>query len=449
MKIRTIYTLAALCVFANGCAMFKADRIHYSWFDASVDAVIAPAMTEPAADRDEAFSPMQDVFVGVGLSGGGARASVFGATALEVLAETGILAQVSHISSVSGGGFPAAYYVLNKPEPCAAQDIEINADCQSAEFAEFKQTMRHNFLNDMTLRQFMKPNRLTSPTRRVTSLQEALDDKFVGGANFEDLPPSPVLLINGARYDDGRRFVFSNEIIAEDSSDIAPFTEDVLRTASFSLQGCDRATPAEFPVALALAVSAGFPPLLGPISLEMPKTCEGDGVQYWHLGDGGILDNTGVDTLMDFALHAQSPQRPGTAILFSVDAGRSTAADIMMQQRNLKLWTSDPGRVVDIVGMRANGYRAALLDRVSEEKPVTFHVISMKYTDAQIDAWPASCGARAGGAEAIKAHIANIPTNFKITDCDADLIEAAAKDIVRRRLSENRSNLEAAGLSFD
>ncbi len=414
----------------SGCAFFKEDRIHYSW-DAS--------SALPCADC--APTPDANAFVGVALSGGGSRASVFGAAAMEVLAEAGIMQQATHISSVSGGGFPASYYVLHSPEPCAEGGA---ASCEA--FATFKQTMRHDFLIDMTKKQFSHPNRLTSPTRRLLSLRDALDDEITGGANFGELPPSPVLLINAARYDDARRFVFSNQPIPDEASTIEPYTEKTLQTASFSLPGCTRAVPQDFSVALAAAISAGFPPLLGPAGLEMPETCDGPNQHYWHLGDGGILDNTGVETLEDYALHAGGGvAKLKPAFIFSIDAGSSARAETMMQTRSLNLWTTDPGRVVDIVGKRANAYRAIIAKRRAEESGIVFHHVTFRYTDARLTTWPASCRKHEGGPEVIAAVLEKIPTNLRITDCHADLLEAAARDVVPRILAERQAELAEAG----
>ncbi|MCF6328974.1 MAG: patatin-like phospholipase family protein, partial [Henriciella sp.] len=277
----------------GGCAFFKEDRIHYSW---TPQADTPCTSCAPLAEHSE--------FVGVALSGGGSRASVFGAAALEVLAEAGVMQRATHISSVSGGGFSAAYYVLHSPTPCAEADRRLSQPCTSESYAAFKQAMRHNYLVDMTMKQFTHPSRLTSPTRRLLSLRDALDDQITGGAKFGDLPQSPILLINAARYDDARRFVFSNLPISDEDSAIEPYTEKTLQTASFSLPGCTRAVPQDFSVALAVAISAGFPPLLGPAAIEMPTRCRGENDLYWHLGDGGILDNSGVETLEDYALHA-------------------------------------------------------------------------------------------------------------------------------------------------
>ncbi len=435
-RFSVIATTLAVALLTNGCAMFTPDRIHYTWQEQSEAAEPNTLMQKLAPATSDGS------VIGIALSGGGSRASVFGAAGLEVLAEAGVVQKATYISSVSGGGFPAAYYALNKPFPCEAHSTTM--PCTSESYALFKDAMRHNFLSDMTLRQFGKPGRITSPTRRLSSLQEALDHQIIKDSTFSDLPASPVLLINGARYDDGRRFVFSNVAIPEEDSDIEQFSNATLRTASFSQPGCTRPTPPEFSVALAIAISAGFPPLLGPASIEMPETCDGGATQYWHLGDGGILDNTGVETIEDYALRAKTGgPKAKRVIIFSLDAGRSTPSQSMMETRNLKLWTSDPGRVVEIVGMRAKAYRDVALRNTRTSDELTITTITMRYTDAKIEQWPASCGDRVNDAQAISDHLALIPTNLKITDCDAELMELAARDVVTKALRENAGILQA------
>ncbi|MEO0834201.1 MAG: patatin-like phospholipase family protein [Pseudomonadota bacterium] len=428
-----------LCIIAiwllNGCALAFPDKIHYSLLDRQ-DVFADEAQTNAVAP----IVSEGETIIGIALSGGGSRASVFGAASLEVLAEAGILQQATYISSVSGGGFPAAYYAIHKPQPCADASRPGERPCTSEDYATFKKTMRHNFLNDMTLRQIVRPSRVTSPTRRLISLQDALENKITKDATFADLPAAPILLINGARYDDGRRFVFSNLAIPEEEgSDLARFSHPALRTASFSLPGCSRAVPGDFSVALAIGISAGFPPLLGPASIALPADCDGGPPRYWHLGDGGILENTGVETIEDFATRAMKMRDPkaaagGRVLIFSIDAGRSTPADQMMQTRSLNLWRTDPGRVVEIAGMRARGYRAVTLQQTRDESPVKIDVITMKYTDAQLTSWPASCGRKTPDPAAIKAKLVAVPTNLKITKCDADLMEHAARDVVTRNL---------------
>jgi len=143
------------------------------------------------------------------------------------------------------------------------------------------------------------------------------------------------------------------------------------------------------------------------------------------------------------------PANSNDVIGIALSGGGSRApSQTMMQESNLKLWTSDPGRVVEIVGMRAQAYRDVALRHTRGGSGATVTTIKMRYTDAKIDEWPASCGDRECNAQATNAHLANIPTSLKISDCDADLMELAASNVVRRALRENAAVLERVGLQW-
>ena len=68
--------------------------------------------------------------------------------------------------------------------------------------------------------------------------------------------------------------------------------------------------------------------------------------------------------------------------------------------------------------------------------------IEFAIMDANVDHWPASCSQAARSAkknpEEVRAEIAeavaSIPTAYQISDCDADLLELAARDVVSSAL---------------
>lgn len=402
---------AASALLSSGCALFEPDRIHYRWAEADA----APCTSCAPAPSDE--------FVGVAFSGGGSRAAVFAASALEALAGNGMLGEVTHLSSVSGGSIAASYYALRRPS-------------SAEEFDEFQRAMRKNYFVGIEKRQVLNPGRWTSATRRLTSLQDALDDSFLGESTFGDLAGSPALLINAARYDDARRFVFSNLAIADENPGFEPYTEERLRAASFSVGGCARPAPANFPLALGVAISAAFPLFLGPAAFEMPASCEGGGPQYWHLGDGGVIDNMGVETLEEVALRAlKKGAGYKRIVIYSFDAGKRATTEYMMAQSNLRLWTRDPARVVDIAAMRAEAYRSLVRNHIAPEIGVPFEIVTLRYIDAKLDAWPTSCD-EDDRERPISERLADVPTAFDISSCNADLMEAAAHWLVDKYVRE-------------
>src|SRR5262245_15100314 len=99
--------IALLCAIAlTGCASAIAVRVPKA-------ASVAPSCIGPAPDGDP--------LLGVALSGGGSRAAVFGAAALEALGRIrlpegdSLLQHIAYISSVSGGSLAASYYAEGKP----------------------------------------------------------------------------------------------------------------------------------------------------------------------------------------------------------------------------------------------------------------------------------------------------------------------------------------------
>ncbi len=412
---------AALMTGASACALAMPDRIHYR----------ADASSEAASAAIEAPS---DHFIGLALSGGGSRSAVFATAAMEALAEHGLLDQVTHISSVSGGGFAGAYYLLNQP-------------ADETEFDAFRTAMRGDLFADVVSGQLTSPNRLTSPTRRLSSLQEGLDERITQGATFADLPAAPVWFINASRYDDGRRFVFSNMTLDDERRSDGPLAHDALRAASFSAPGCARPTPADFPLSLAIATSAAFPVAFGPSTFEASADCDGRQVRYWHLGDGGVIENLGVETLEEVALRGhEAGTLSGPVIIFSFDAELNTPAERFFDDGDLSIWTSAPGRIVDVAGLRGRAYHDLAWAQVWEARGVAAAFIHMRYTHARLSQeWPASCR---DGAGALEARIADIPTSLRITDCHADLMERAAHAIVHERLNAAHDALSELGVSY-
>lgn len=424
---------AAMAALLGGCGFVLPDRIHYE-FAPETDAVCVDCGAGDGA------------MVGLALSGGGSRASVFAAAVIEALAEQGLADRVTHISSVSGGGFAASYFATRPLSAACPAETADAAACRSGYFAGFQEVMREDYAGAMILNQFASPGRLTSPTRRATSLQEALDARYLEGATFGSLPPRPIMLFNAASYDDGRRFVFSNTVIPEGRLDYAPLSHDALRTSSFSLPDCPQRTPSEIPLSLAVVASAAFPPVIGPVTVQAQKSCADPTPQYWHLGDGGIIDNTGVDTLREMAVRGVHEGGLSSALIFVADAGAGMDPEGSRASRDLSIFTSNPGAVVDVAQLRGNAYAELFWERERETIGVPFDAIVFRFDQAEIADWPASCAAERQSGQEIIAYVARIPTLLEISPCNADLIAAAARELVQRQLRDSADVLRRHGL---
>lgn len=412
-------------------ALFYPTKIHIVSKTQDLDACVTPP-------------PVEDHFVGLALSGGGSRASVFAAAGISELQRLGVLASVTHVSSVSGGGLPAAYLATNAMGQCTpaktqgyAQGTARNAECSPATFDAMRDSMTRDYSREMWNRQVLRPNRWLHPSERVTSLEEAFSDVITSGATLAGLPARPVFLFNTVSYNTGDTFVMSNAPLPHRADAPKTLLEPRLRTASFSDTGCTRRLPADTPVALAVAASAAFPPLYGPVTISQPSA---SGTAFFHLGDGGLSENTGVDTLLEAALDAsaRNPAIPRLTLI-SFDAGLKIDAFRSRATHDLRLWSSSElTRLVDVPNLRGDRYRNVIEEQIIAASPVPIDIIRLMYLDADIS-WHEACPAKTRAAHpTMRAYLASIPTGFSITTCDTEMLRLAARALIKEAMGKGR-----------
>jgi hypothetical protein len=147
------------------------------------------------------------------------------------------------------------------------------------------------------------------------------DANFFDDATFADLPearpPRPSLIINATSYSSGHKFLFTR-IASSRFNEAAVFRE--LRSRRFITAGYDAthrplftegfdtidSDIGSFEISLAVVASAGVPNLLGPVLLK-DRTHEDALIA---LGDGGIYDNYGLETLVQLFTRILE-ERPG------------------------------------------------------------------------------------------------------------------------------------------
>lgn len=452
MKIFSRLALVAALLNLIGCTTINA--IHYT-----------VQLDEPLSEEDCAMpapTKIPEQIVGVALSGGGSRASVFSAAVMEALWEHGYIDLVTHVSGVSGGSFAAAYFAANLPDCGALHSTDEQTGCWREFFSEFKLAMRSHFFKSMAGRQAGK-FRFASNTRLAISLQETIDAQFLDGMTFGDLAAKnasmvndglfpPVLLINAASYDNGRRVVFSNMCLSEDppvmanGSDRTPLDDPALRGHSIAPPNCDQPAPQDMPLSLAVTTSAAFPGLVGPITIEVPATCDGEGLEYWHLADGGMVDNSGLDSIEEVILRQlrAEPRVLERALLFSVF---NTLTENESDLREIKnFWPSQhSGQGILAYTGRSQGYHRLFWEKFNDDLAadgIVVETIEFAIMAANLDHWPASCSQAARSAkqdpEEVRAEIAeavaSIPTSYHVSECNADLLELAARDVVSSTL---------------
>jgi hypothetical protein len=379
--------------------------------------------------------------------------------------------QVSHISSVSGGSIAASYLLANPPACDGILTEDAEQACWHEYFAVLKQQMRVNFQVGMMARN-AQPTRFTSPTRRVTSLQEVLDKQFLQGKTFGELESRPVFLINSTSYDETRRFVFSNvcldadAVSASDASD-AParkryqvmaekaLAAPQLRAYTFSRPQCTRPVPSDLPLSLAVVASAAFPPAIGPVAIEAPSACDGGEPQWWHLGDGGVVENSGTDSLEEVLLRRLVDEGPSLkkALILSADSGAHPDSEELKREDNFRM-NSNPAHVNLVVitpRVRGQAYHDIFWDELSVElanEGIDYEKIRFLHSAAELDGLPSSCSGRLSAGQSIRDLLLQIPTLLTIDECNADLLEMAAHQLVHRSFDDATiTRLRGDGLS--
>lgn len=430
--------------------------------------------------------------VGVALSGGGSRAAYFGAAGLEALASlkdetahSSVLENISYLSSVSGGSVASSYFSMKKPN----RDVRVlNSDGSlSTQYVDFFRsyldTMASNIQRGLEFRQFYKVRWFHS-NQRASSLAEQLDASFLDGATFQQLyererrGDSPRLIMNATFYNTARRAAMTTlpsdafkyyfiEKLQQELKDTSPSNVPI-KPLPLSLKQANealvpqtfadiRANPRDIALSRAVAASASFPPLIGPITVQV----EGDESKtYHHVGDGGLFDNQGTESLVQLLLKQHEEKAIKKALIVAFDSSFPFTGKLEMlnhMDNGFKIFTDDPGRIVGIMEVRANAYQSALWHTLQQKglllpNDSQFKVIIIRHTD---DVWPenwkselpSECNDEAKKwitKQDIVQHLALIPTLFKINSaCDRALLHKAAHLGVRRSAHEIQSFLSA------
>ncbi|MDX1436832.1 MAG: patatin-like phospholipase family protein [Anaerolineales bacterium] len=283
--------------------------------------------------------------IGLALSGGGFRATVYHLGVLARLAEENRLEDISFLSTVSGGslcaglvyaqsGFewPGSQAYLNDVLP-AARHLMTTEDLQ---YSLIRRILRYPFWGHET---------------RADDLSDLLRERWGVTALLSELPPSPRWLINTTCYETGRNWRFERIQIGDY---IFGYTADT-----------------DVPVSEAMAASSGFPGLIGALNFdttgsewfryasggELPPSPESPAAlnrtpiepmfPAIHLWDGGLYDNLGLEALhnflsgwrqgVDFLIASDATGRPGVeAYRIGVKAAHRITDILMDQVRSLR-----------------------------------------------------------------------------------------------------------------
>jgi hypothetical protein len=312
--------------------------------------------------------------------------------------------------------------------------------------------------------------RVTNPTKFAYSFAEVWDANFFDEVTFSELyaraqrGDAPQVMFNGTIYNSGRRLVlttlppsdfaydFTGELRAKlvakglqfTPEGKASFDRSVKRAKNQFLPltvediGGDHRT---LPVSLAVVTSASFPPVVGPVTYQTAGS-----THYTHVGDGGLFDNLGTESLTTLFLNKLNPAHPKAkrGLILVIDTSYpfdEGGADLNDEKKGFEVFTDDPSRIVGIMEERANAYQAMLWHSLRTETAMLpdydhLKLIILRHTEAEWtndDPIPAGCPAGLTPKD-VKRIIRQIPTRFKIDEhCHAPLLIAAAKKVVEKQ----------------
>lgn len=282
------------------------------------DAPVVGIPTDPENDKLEATAALC-------LSGGGYRATVFHVGVLWRLYETGLLASVKRISSVSGGSITAGVLALKW------RDLSFKPNTIQSEFIpKFVAPLRA--LAGVTIDAESVILGALLPGSIGDRIASAYDEHLFHGKTLQDMPDEPRFVINATNVQSGVLWRF-----------MKPYMRD------YRVGQVLRPT---VPLAQAVAASSAFPPVLSPFELRLRDSdfVPNTGMDLQRppfttrvvLSDGGVCDNLGLETAW---------KRHQT--VFVSDAGGKTEAE----ERPETDWARHSYRVLSLIDNQVRSLR--------------------------------------------------------------------------------------------
>lgn len=279
--------------------------------------------------------------VGLALSGGGFRASLFHLGVLARLADMDVLRSVEVLSTVSGGSIVGAHYYLEvrnllntHPDPQITREdyLEIVRRVQKRFLQGVQQNLRTRALTNLACnvkmllprlfgaRAYTRSHRIGElyeerlysavddehrpdaprpmPSLRITPAGEPDADHFKPRfANWRRRAKVPVLLLNTTSLNSGHTWHFTATWMGEPPGLVGEEIDVNVRYRRLWYEQAPTEELRNYRLGYAVAASAGVPALFAP--LEIHDLYPGRVVR---LVDGGVHDNQGVESLLDEAV---------------------------------------------------------------------------------------------------------------------------------------------------
>lgn len=248
--------------------------------------------------------------IGLALSGGGFRATLYHLGVVRYLRDTGLLADVADIASVSGGSVLAAHMVLNWHRYCGDDAAFAEAAAELIRFVQFD--VRNHVVRRLPLlflpRLVAKTIGWHAPGLTPNAVLERAYARFLfGDRRLFELPERPALHVLSTNVSDGVMAVFNRtglHIQRRIHDGGEPF----------------RLVPGQMTtVAKAVSASSAFPGFFPPVEITAADLGVHEG-QFApeSFTDGGVYDNLGTRA---FAWLKRFPGHADEQVLVS-DAGK-------------------------------------------------------------------------------------------------------------------------------
>ena len=218
--------------------------------------------------------------IGLCLSGGGYRAMLFHVGSLWRLYESGLLARVKRVSSVSGGSIAAATLALRWRE-LSFDPADLRSGFVPKVVVPLRGLASETIDGEAIILGLVLPG---SVSDRVAA---AYEKHLFGSATLQDLPDEPRFVINATNVQSGVLWRFSKPYMRD-------YRVGEIRKPTLAL-------------AKAVAASSAFPPVLSPLELRFDagQYTPGSGLDLQRapyttkvvLTDGGVYDNLGLETV--------------------------------------------------------------------------------------------------------------------------------------------------------
>lgn len=274
--------------------------------------------------------------IGLALSGGGFRATLFHLGVVSYLRDRDLLKKVAFICSVSGGSVLAAHLILNWDRYALGNNKDFKVVVKEIvdficsrdvsgriarrsllrlfSFHPMSSTMLANEYQPLLWR---KPYEVVN-TEEEKSKEQLQDFEVTGIERWDQIPVDwPKLYVMATHVETGNRCSFS-----KDGFRITGGSDTEAIRSLF-----DKDTATSERIARSVAASSAFPPLFDPL-----PPLEGKIKSLDTLTDGGVLDNSGVLQLLEFY---DVVDEPSTHLAIVSDAGREFSREFGKSNRSL------------------------------------------------------------------------------------------------------------------